>query len=162
MSTELTTFLWFPGNASEAARFYATVFPDVRIERQDEYPQAAADAGAGTAGEVMTVSFTIGGQRFVGLNGGPQFPFTEAVSFQIACADQAETDRYWDALTADGGEESQCGWCKDRFGVSWQVTPTRLTELVSDPDKDRAGRAMKAMFTMRKIDIAEIEQAAAG
>ena len=162
MTTELTTCLWFPGTALQAARFYETIFPDVRIDGQDEYPRAADDAGVGTAGEVMTVSFSIGGQRFVGLNGGSQFPFTEAVSFQIPCADQAETDRYWEALTADGGEESQCGWCKDRFGVSWQVVPTRLTELVSDPDSERAGRAMQAMFTMRKIDIAGIERAAAG
>ncbi len=162
MSTELTTCLWFPGNALEAARFYAEVFPDVHIEGQADYPQAADDAGAGPAGEVMTVNFSIGNQRFVGLNGGPQFPFTEAISFQIPCADQAENDRYWDALTANGGEESQCGWCKDRFGVSWQVVPTRLTELVTDPDQDRAGRAMQAMFTMRRIDIAEIERAAAG
>lgn len=136
--------LWFDGQAEEAAKLYTSIFPNSGIN--DVNP--------------VTVSFTLDGQEFVGLNGGPQFHFTEAVSFVITCQDQAEVDHYWNALTADGGEESQCGWLKDRFGVSWQVTPTALMELLGDPDRERAGRAQQAMLTMRKIDIAELRRAA--
>ena len=149
--------LWFDGQAEQAAELYTSVFPNSTITEVTHYSAAVPDM----EGQVLTVSFTLDGQEYVGLNGGPQFPFTEAVSFQILCADQAEVDHYWDALV-DGGEESQCGWLKDRFGLSWQVFPTELIELTTDPDPDRAARATSAMFGMQKIDIAEIRRAADG
>ena len=147
--------LWFDGNAEEAAEYYVSVFPDSRIVSKAHY----TDAGPGEPGTVMVVEFEINGQRFVGINGGPEFTFSEAVSFQITCADQDEMDRYWSTLT-DGGSEGPCGWCKDRFGLSWQVVPDGMDELFSDPDKDRATRAMQAMFGMTKLDIAELRRAA--
>lgn len=161
MSPEVKTqkimpFLWFDGQAEEAARFYVSLFPDSRIDRVLRSP---ADTPSGPAGTVLTVDFTLAGMRFVALNGGPEFRFTEAVSFQVACADQAEVDRLWTVLTA-GGSESACGWLKDRFGLSWQVTPTRLMQLLSDADPARARRAMEAMMKMGRIDIAELERAA--
>ncbi|MGI8459096.1 MAG: VOC family protein [Propionibacteriaceae bacterium] len=152
-----TTCLWFDTEAADAADFYCDVFPDGEITGRQLY----GDAGPGPAGTVLTVDFTINGQRFVGLNGGPQFRFDEAISFQIHCADQDEVDRYWGRLT-EGGEESQCGWCKDRFGVSWQVIPTALPELLADPDPGRAERALAAMLRMQKIDIGALQQAADG
>ncbi|POM27559.1 3-demethylubiquinone-9 3-methyltransferase [Actinomadura rubteroloni] len=152
-----TTSLWFDGNAEEAAEFYVSVFEDSAIGRVDRY----TEAGPGPAGSVVTVEFTINGQRFLGINGGPQFTFDEAVSFQITCDDQAEVDRYW-ALLTDGGEESQCGWLKDRFGLSWQVVPAGLIDLIGDPDREKAARATKAMLTMRKLDLAAIRRAHAG
>ena len=155
---KITPFLWFDGQGEVAAAFYVSLFPDSCIERVTRSP---ADTPSGPAGMVLTVEFTLAGTRFVALNGGPHFKFTEAVSFQIACDDQAEVDRLWAALSA-GGAESHCGWLKDRWGLSWQVIPRRLTELLSDPDADKARRAMEAMLTMSKIDIARLEQAAAG
>ena len=155
----ITPCLWFDGTAEEAANFYVTLFPDSRV---DNVVRAPADTPSGPEGYVMVVEFTLAGQRFIGLNGGPQFPFAEAVSFQVATEDQAETDRLWNALVASGGQESMCSWLKDRWGLSWQITPRRLLELLADPDRDRGRRAMEAMLEMRKIDIAEVERAADG
>jgi predicted 3-demethylubiquinone-9 3-methyltransferase (glyoxalase superfamily) len=151
--------LWFDGTAEEAAQHYTSIFPNSSIGRIDRYgPDMPPPM---KEGDVLTVEFTLDGQEYVGLNGGPRFPFTEAVSFQIMCADQAEADHYWDRLT-EGGEESMCGWLKDRFGVSWQVVPTRLVSLLRDPDAGRAQRATQAMLQMRRIDIAAVERAADG
>ena len=152
-----TPCLWFDGHAEQAARHYTTVFPNSEILGTTRYGPGTP----GPEGEVMTVDFSLDGQRYVGLNGGPQFAFTEAVSFQIDCADQDEVDHYWSRL-AEGGEEGPCGWLKDRFGLSWQVVPTRLNELIADPDAGRAQRAMQAMLEMKKIDIAALERAADG
>lgn len=152
----ITPWLWFDGQAEEAAELYVSVFPHSKITDRTRF-------GAGLPqpeGSVMTVSFVLDGREFVGLNGGPQFPFTEAVSFQIACGSQQEVDDYWTKLTADGGEESMCGWLKDRFGVSWQVVPDGLGELLGDPDPGRAQRALQAMLGMRKLDLAEMRRAA--
>ena len=159
MTTQkITPCLWFDGNAEEAARFYASVLPDSRVDR---VVRAPADYPSGKAGDPLIVEFTLAGQKFTGLNGGPTFKFTEAVSFQIDCADQAEVDRYSDALSAVP-EAEQCGWVKDRFGLSWQIVPRRLTELLADPDRDRARRAFEAMMEMKRIDIAAVERAADG
>jgi predicted 3-demethylubiquinone-9 3-methyltransferase (glyoxalase superfamily) len=154
---KVTPFLSFDGQAEEAARFYVSLLPDSRIDRVTRSPM---DTPGGKAGTILLVEFTLAGAPFIALN-TPGFTFTEAVSFTIACVDQAETDRLWAALTANGGSEIACGWLKDRWGVFWQVTPTRLMELINDPDRDRARRAMEAMIKMKKIDIAAIEQAAA-
>jgi len=151
--------LWYDGDAEDAANLYVTLFPDSRIDNVQRSP---ADNPSMKEGGVLVVEFTLAGQNYIGLNGGPQFPFTEAVSLQVRTEDQGETDRLWDALTANGGEESQCGWLKDRWGLSWQITPRSLLELMGDPDKDRARRAMEAMLQMRKIDIAAVERAADG
>jgi predicted 3-demethylubiquinone-9 3-methyltransferase (glyoxalase superfamily) len=158
MTQKITPFLWFDGQAEHAASFYVSLFPDSRIERVNRSP---ADTPSGPAGMVITVEFTLAGTRYVALNGGPMYSFTEAVSFQIACADQAEVDRLWSALS-DGGSESRCGWLKDRWGLSWQVVPTRLHQLLADPNPDRARRAAEAMLKMKKINIAEMERAADG
>jgi predicted 3-demethylubiquinone-9 3-methyltransferase (glyoxalase superfamily) len=155
---KVTPFLSFDGKAEEAARFYVSLLPDSRIDRITRSP---IDTQGGSAGTVLLVEFTLAGAPYIALN-TPGFSFTEAVSFMISCADQAETDRLWAALTADGGSEVACGWLKDRWGVFWQVTPTRLMELITDPDRDRARRAMEAMVKMIKINIATIEQAADG
>jgi predicted 3-demethylubiquinone-9 3-methyltransferase (glyoxalase superfamily) len=149
--------LWFDGKAEEAAEFYTRLLPNSRIDKVWRSP---ADTPSGPAGMVLTVDFTLNGQRFQGLDGGPEFSFNEAVSFVIECEDQAEVDRLWDALTADGGEPGPCGWLKDRFGLSWQIVPRRLNELVNDPDPERARRAMDAMLKMGKIEVAELERAA--
>ena len=155
---KVTPFLSFDGQAEEAARFYVSLLPDSRIDRVTHSPM---DTPGGSTGAVLVVEFTLGGCPIIALN-TPGFSFTEAVSFLIACADQAETDRLWAALTANGGSEIACGWLKDRWGVFWQVTPTRLMELINDPDRDRARRAMEAMTKMIKINIAEVERAADG
>ena len=155
---KVTPFLWFDGQAEPAARFYVSLLPDSRIERVNRSP---GDTPSGPAGMALTVEFTLAGSRYIALNGGPQYKFTEAVSFQIACADQAEVDRLWTALT-DGGSESRCGWLKDRWGLSWQVVPTRLHELLADRDPARSKRAMGAMLQMKKISIADLERAADG
>jgi predicted 3-demethylubiquinone-9 3-methyltransferase (glyoxalase superfamily) len=147
--------LWFDGQAEQAAAHYTAIFPNSEILGVSRY---GPDMGA-PEGQVMTVEFSLDGQRYVGLNGGPQFTFSEAISFQIHCADQDEVDHYWTRL-ADGGEEGPCGWLKDRYGVSWQVVPTRLFELVGDADPGRAQRATQAMLAMKKIDIATLERAA--
>jgi predicted 3-demethylubiquinone-9 3-methyltransferase (glyoxalase superfamily) len=150
--------LWFDTEAEEAAKFYVSVFKNSRLISRTHYAEGAPRE----AGTVMTVEWEIDGQRFVGINGGPQFKFDEAVSFQITCKDQAEVDYYWERLTSDGGEEGPCGWCKDRFGLAWQVVPAGMDVLLSDPDPERAQRAMEAMLQMHKLDIAELERAAAG
>jgi predicted 3-demethylubiquinone-9 3-methyltransferase (glyoxalase superfamily) len=150
--------LWFNGQAEEAARLYTSVFPNSSIGRITRYgPDMPPPM---QEGDVLTVNFTLDGHEYVGLNGGPQFTFSEAISFQIMCADQEEVDHYWDRLTEDGGEEGPCGWLKDRFGVSWQVVPVEMMSLLSDPDPGRAHRATQAMLQMRRIDIAEIRRAA--
>jgi predicted 3-demethylubiquinone-9 3-methyltransferase (glyoxalase superfamily) len=148
--------LWFDGQAEQAAQFYTEVFPNSTI---DEMTRCGPDT-PGTEGSVMTVDFTLDGTRYQGLNGGPQFTFNEAISFQIICADQEEVDYYWNRLTESGGEQGPCGWLKDRFGLSWQVVPTRLYELLADPDPARANRAMQAMLKMGKLVIADMERAA--
>ena len=158
MSDKITTFLWFDTEAEEAAEFYCSLFADSRITEVQRY----GEAGPRPAGTAMTVSFELDGRPFVGLNGGPEFRFNEAVSLQIACEDQDEVDRYWKAFVDGGGEESQCGWCKDRFGFSWQVVPRALGELLGDPDPERSQRAMQAMLGMRKLDVAALRAAADG
>ena len=153
---QLITCLWFNGNAREAATFYTNTFPDSALE--DNWI-APTDTPGNQRGEEVVVNFRIFGQSFIGLNGGPQFPHSEAVSFQIPCADQAEIDHYWAALTADGGEESLCGWLKDKFGVSWQVTSPVMEQYLGGSDQAGAERATKAMLEMRKIDLAAMERA---
>ena len=155
----VTPFLWFDKNAEEAAKFYTSVFPNSRI---DNVYRSAADNPSTPKGAILTVDFTVDGQRFTALNGGPEFPFTEAVSFAIDCADQAEVDRYWDELLAGGGEPSQCGWLKDRFGLSWQVVPRQLNEYLNGPDRDGAARAMEAMLKMIKLDVEKLREAYEG
>jgi predicted 3-demethylubiquinone-9 3-methyltransferase (glyoxalase superfamily) len=157
--SKITPCLWFDGQAEETANFYVSLLPDSRV---DAVLRSPADNPSTPAGAVLLVEFTLAGQKFTGLNGGPQFPFTEAVSFSIDCEDQAEVDRLWDALTADGGKPVQCGWLKDRFGLSWQIVPKRLPELLADPDPARARRTMEAMMQMVKIDVAALERAADG
>jgi predicted 3-demethylubiquinone-9 3-methyltransferase (glyoxalase superfamily) len=157
MEQKITPNLWFDTEAEEAAAFYTSIFKNTRIVNVAHY----SEAGPREAGMVMVVEFELDGQRFVGINGGDQFKFDEAVSFQISCETQDEVDYYWDALT-EGGEEGQCGWLKDRYGVSWQVTPSGMDELFADPDPERAKRAMDAMLKMRKLDIAELRRAADG
>lgn len=156
---KITPNLWFDGNAEEAAEFWTRIFPNSRIDRVYRSP---ADYPSGRKGDVITVDFTLDGQPFTGINGGPDFTFDEAVSFLIDCKDQAEVDRYWEALTADGGEPGPCGWLKDRYGVSWQVVPHRLDELLNSDDRDGAQRAMEAMLQMGKLDVAELEAAHEG
>jgi predicted 3-demethylubiquinone-9 3-methyltransferase (glyoxalase superfamily) len=158
MKHRIVPNLWFDTDAEEAANFYVSVFGgDSRVTKVTHY----TDAGPGEAGTVMTVEFELDGQPFVGINGGPQFTFDEAVSFQIDCETQEEVDRFWEALT-EGGEESRCGWLKDRFGLSWQVVPTGWEDILNDADPERGRRAMEAMFTMRKLDIAALRAAADG
>jgi predicted 3-demethylubiquinone-9 3-methyltransferase (glyoxalase superfamily) len=154
---KITPNLWFDTEAEEAANYYISVFKNSRIVNVARY----TEAGPREAGTVMTVEFELDGQSFVGINGGPEFKFDEAVSFQITCETQDDVDYYWDKLT-EGGEEGPCGWLKDRFGLSWQVVPTGMEELFSDPDPTRAERAMKAMFGMKKLDIAALRSAADG
>lgn len=154
-----TPCLWFDHKAEEAAAFYTSVFPNSRI---DKVNRAAADTPGPKKGDVVTVHFTLDGAPFIALDGGPEFQFTEAISFEIVCADQAEVDRYWDALLAGGGEPGPCGWLKDRFGVSWQVVPRRLYEMIESDDAAAAERATKAMLQMGKLDVAELERAFAG
>lgn len=156
---QLTTCLWFDGNAREAATFYTSIFPDSHL--QDNWITPVETPGNAVETEVL-VNFTIFGQSFIALNGGPQFQHSEAVSFSIPCADQAEIDKYWQILTADGGQESQCGWCKDKFGVSWQVTSPEMGKYIGGPDPEGAKRAVAAMLEMTKIDLASLAAAYRG
>lgn len=157
--TRIAPCLWFDGDAEDATDFYTNLLPDSRIDRLVRAPSANPSTGEG---QVILVEFTFAGQAFVALNGGPGHPHSDAISFQIYTDDQAETDRLWDAITADGGAEVACSWCRDRWGISWQIVPRRMMELLSDPDPDRAKRAFAAMSAMVKIDIAAIEAAADG
>jgi predicted 3-demethylubiquinone-9 3-methyltransferase (glyoxalase superfamily) len=157
--SKITPCLWFDGNAEEAANFYVSLLPDSRVGTVSRSP---ADNPSTPAGAVLVVDFTLAGQHFTGLNGGPEFKFTEAISFVIDCEDQAEVDRLWDALTANGGSPSQCGWLKDRFGISWQIIPRALGELLGSPDADGSRRAMEAMLKMTKIDVAALRRAFEG
>ena len=154
---KISPFLWFDNNAEEAANFYVAIFKDSKILKIARY----GEAGPGPAGSVMVVNFQIEGQDFIALNGGPLFKFTEAISFVINCQTQEEVDHYWNKLTAGGGQESQCGWLKDKYGLSWQVTPAILGELLADKDQKKAQRVMQAMLQMKKIDIAALQRAAA-
>jgi predicted 3-demethylubiquinone-9 3-methyltransferase (glyoxalase superfamily) len=156
--SKIAPCLWFDGQAEEAAKFYVSLLPDSRI---DAVHRAPADYPSGKKGDVLTVEFTLAGRKFVGLNGGPHFKFNEAVSFQIYCKDQKEVDRLSDALSVTP-EAEQCGWVKDKFGLSWQVVPEILLRLMADPDPAKAQRTMEAMMAMKRIDIAAIERAAAG
>jgi predicted 3-demethylubiquinone-9 3-methyltransferase (glyoxalase superfamily) len=155
---KITPFLWFDNNAEEAAQFYTSVFKNSRILTITRY----GDAGPGPKGSVMVVSFQLEGQQFTALNGGPRFTFSEAFSFVVSCEDQQEIDDYWNKLTSAGGQESQCGWLKDKFGFSWQIVPTALGKLMSDKDPKKANRVMQALLQMKKIDIATLEEAAEG
>jgi len=146
--------LWFNAQAEEAAEFYTSLFPDSRITKVARF----GEGGPGPAGQVITVSFELEGQEFTALNGGPEFNFTEAISLYVDCADQAEVDRLWERLT-EGGEPGQCGWLKDRFGVSWQIIPSAVGELMSDPDPERSGRVTQAMLGMSKIDVEALRRA---
>lgn len=157
MLQKIVPSLWFDTQAEEAAAFYVSVFDNSRIVSVTHY----TEAGPRPAGMVLTVEWELEGQRFVGINGGPEFTFDEAVSFQVACETQEEIDYYWERLS-EGGEKSQCGWLKDRFGLSWQVVPTGMDEVFSDPDPERARRAMEAMLAMGKIDLAALQSAADG
>jgi predicted 3-demethylubiquinone-9 3-methyltransferase (glyoxalase superfamily) len=154
---KITPFLWFDKEAEEAAKFYCSIFKNSKILDVQRYPEG----GPAPAGSVMIANFELEGMQFVGLNAGPLFKFTEAISFVVTTENQEETDYYWNKLTADGGKEVDCGWLKDKFGLSWQITPRTLMQLLSDPDKQKAARVMAAMMTMKKINIAELERAAA-
>jgi len=153
---KITPCLWFDTQGEEAAEFYTSVFPNSKITEVTHY----GSAGPRPEGTVMTVTFLLDGQEYVALNGGPEFTFNEAISLQVDCGSQDEVDHYWTTLSADGGEQGPCGWLRDRFGLSWQIVPRQLTELLADPDQARAQRVMQAMLQMRKIDIAELYRAA--
>ncbi len=154
---KITTFLWFDSQAEEAAKYYTSIFKNSKISNVARY----GEAGPGPKGSAMTVSFQLDGQEFIGLNGGPQFKFTEAISLLVSCETQKEVDEYWSKLTA-GGQESQCGWLKDKFGLSWQIVPSALTRMLQDKDPEKSKRVMQAMLQMKKIDIARLEQAYRG
>jgi predicted 3-demethylubiquinone-9 3-methyltransferase (glyoxalase superfamily) len=155
---KITPFLWFETQAEEAMNFYVSIFKNSKVLGVGRY----GDEGPGEPGSVMTASFEIEGMEFTALNGGPEFKFNESVSFLVHCQTQEEVDYYWSRLTADGGEESMCGWLKDKYGLSWQIVPDALMEMLSDPDKGKAGRVMQAMLQMRKIDLAELRRASTG
>ncbi|HET9638588.1 MAG TPA: VOC family protein [Allosphingosinicella sp.] len=159
MSDKITPCLWFNHNAEEAANFYVSLLPDSRIDRIVRSP---ADNPSMKEGGILVVDFTLAGRKYTGLNGGPAFPFTEAVSFMIHCRDQAEVDRLWDALLAGGGRPSECGWLKDRFGLSWQIVPEEMLEMLASDDRDAARRAMEAMMTMSKLDLPTLKRAFEG
>lgn len=155
---KITPCLWFDTQAEEAVKFYSSIFPNSKIGKTARYDEASAEVSGQPAGSVMTIEFSLDGQNFLALNGGPIFKFTEAISFIIDCKTQEEVDMYWEKLSA-GGQKVQCGWLKDKFGVSWQVVPTILNELLEDEDKEKAGRVMKAMLQMVKLDIVGLKKA---
>jgi predicted 3-demethylubiquinone-9 3-methyltransferase (glyoxalase superfamily) len=159
---KITPFLWFDNQAEEAAKFYTSVFKNSKVGKILRYDEASAKAAGGSVGSVLTVEFEIEGQRFTALNGGPEFQFNESISFVVNCDSQKEVDYFWEKLTADGGEESQCGWLKDKFGVSWQITPTVLIDMLHDKDPKKSGRVMKSMLQMQKIDIKTLKEAYTG
>jgi predicted 3-demethylubiquinone-9 3-methyltransferase (glyoxalase superfamily) len=159
---KITPFLWFDGQAEEAVKFYASIFKNSKVGRTLRYDENAAKAADGPVGSVLTIEFEIEGQKFVALNGGPQFKFNESISFVVNCETQKEVDYFWEKLIADGGDESQCGWLKDKFGLSWQITPTVLIDMLHDKDSEKSERVMKAMLQMQKIDIAKLKAAYAG
>ena len=156
---KITPFLWFDNQAEEAAEFYTSVFENSKVGKIIRYDEAAAKAAGGPVGSVLTIEFEIGGQKFTALNGGPEFKFNEAISFVVNCDTQKEVDYFWEKLSADGGQESQCGWLKDKFGVSWQIVPTVLIEMLQDKDSEKSERVMKAMLQMQKIDIKTLKEA---
>src|SRR5438477_8052314 len=156
---KISPFLWFDDQAEQAATFYVSVFKNSKIDKITRYPAGPASKIGREPGSVMTVEFTLDGVEFVALNGGPMYKFTEAVSFNVNCETQVEIDCFWEKLSADGGSTGPCGWLKDKFGLSWQVSPRVLGEMLADPDKTKAGRVMKAMMDMTKIDIAALEKA---
>jgi len=159
---KITPFLWFDHQAEEAAKFYTSVFKNSRIGRILRYDEVSAKGAGRPAGSVLTIEFEIAGQKFTALNGGPEFKFNESISFVVNCETQNEVDYFWEKLLADGGQESQCGWLKDKFGVSWQITPTVLIDMLNDKDAKKAERVMKAMMQMQKIDIKTLQEAYAG
>jgi predicted 3-demethylubiquinone-9 3-methyltransferase (glyoxalase superfamily) len=159
---KITPFLWFDHQAEEAAKFYTSVFKNSKVGKILRYDEASAKAAGGTVGSVLTIEFEIEGQKFTALNGGPQFKFNESVSFVVYCQNQDEVDYFWQKLTADGGQESECGWLRDKFGLSWQVTPTVLIEMLHDKDPKKSERVMNAMMQMQKIDISKLKAAYAG
>jgi predicted 3-demethylubiquinone-9 3-methyltransferase (glyoxalase superfamily) len=159
---KITPFLWFDDQAEEAMKFYTSIFKDSKAGKILRYDQAAARAAGRPVGSVLTIEFEIAGQKFTALNGGPEFKFNESISFVVNCDTQKEVDYFWDKLTSDGGRESACGWLKDKFGLSWQVTPRVLIEMLHDKDANKAERVMKAMLQMQKIDIKTLKDAYAG
>ena len=159
---KITPCLWFDGEAEQAAEFYCSVFKNAKITQVSRYPEAGQETHKKPAGSVMVVAFELDGQPFTALNGGPQFKFDEAVSFQVFCETQDEIDYYWSRLTGNGGQEGPCGWLKDRFGLSWQVVPAAIPRMMSDPDTRRSARVMNAVMAMRKLDLAALERAYAG
>jgi predicted 3-demethylubiquinone-9 3-methyltransferase (glyoxalase superfamily) len=159
---KITPFLWFDHQAEEAAKFYTSVFKNSKVGKTLRYDEPSAKASGRPVGSVLTIEFEIEGQKFTALNGGPQFKFNESVSFVVYCETQDEVDYFWQKLTADGGQESECGWLRDKFGLSWQVTPTVLIEMLHDKDPKKSGRVMNAMMQMQKIDISKLKAAYAG
>jgi len=159
---KITPFLWFDDQAEQAAKFYTSVFKNSKVGRILRYDEASAKTAGRPAGSVLTIEFEIGGQKFTALNGGPQFKFNESVSFVVNCETQNEVDYFWEKLTAGGGQESECGWLKDKFGLSWQITPTVLIDMLNDKDPKKAGQVMKAMMQMQKIEINKLKAAYAG
>lgn len=158
---KITTFLWFNDNAEAAVKFYTSIFKNSKISRISRYPESVAKHSSKPAGSVMTIAFTLNGQEFIAMNGGPQFKFTEAISLVVNCETQAEVDRYWKKLSA-GGKKVACGWLKDKYGLFWQITPTMLTKLIGDTDPDKVNRVMTAMMQMVKLDIKKLKAASAG
>jgi predicted 3-demethylubiquinone-9 3-methyltransferase (glyoxalase superfamily) len=156
---KITPFLWFDNQAEEAVIFYTSVFKNSKVGNMARYDEAAAAAAGRPKGSVVTAAFELEGQEFIALNGGPHFKFSEAISFVISCDTQKEIDYYWDKLTSNGGEESQCGWLKDKFGLSWQIVPSSLSKYIAGPDKEKSKRAMGALMKMRKLVIADLENA---
>ncbi len=156
---KISPFLWFDNQAEEAANLYVSIFRNAKITSVSRYGAEGAEASGMPEGTVMTIGFDLDGQQFTAINGGPMFKFTEAVSFVVSCENQEEVDHLWDSLTADGGQESQCGWLKDKFGLSWQIIPKGLGQMMSDPDPAKSGRVMQAMLQMHKIDIAKLKEA---